>query len=71
MSEAQYRKLFHQIEAQIAASGKAERDRLPAHLRDLHQEALSKGIRVDRPGARPELDRIDEDIEAQFDNFPI
>lgn len=71
MSEAQYRELFHQIEAQIAASGKAERERLTAHLRDLHQEALSRGIRIVRPGSRAELDRSDEDIEAQFDNFPI
>ncbi|MDA7427185.1 hypothetical protein PGB28_01850 [Primorskyibacter aestuariivivens] len=71
MSEAQYRELFHQLRAQIAVSGMAERERLIAHLQELHQEALSRGIRIDRPGTRPELDRIDEDIEAQFDNFPI
>lgn len=71
MSEADYRQLFSQIEAQIAASGREERARLNAHLNDLHQEALARGIRIHRPGARPELDRVEDEIEAQFDNFPV
>lgn len=71
MTEATYRALFEQIEAQIADSDAEERGRLRAHLDELFNEASAKGIRIAHPGARPEQDRDEDDIEAQFDNFPV
>lgn len=71
MSEAKYRALFTQIKEQMAGSDPVERERLNQHLNTLHQEALAKGIRIEHPGARPEQDRVEEDVEANFDNLPI
>lgn len=71
MTEASYRILFNQIEAQIADSDHAERGRLRLHLDALRREASAKGIRIAHRSGRPEQDRIEDEIEAQFDNFPV
>ncbi|MGY3437347.1 MULTISPECIES: hypothetical protein [unclassified Marinovum] len=71
MTNTQFKILFDDIESQIAASGRRDRDVLRQHLRTLQQKAASQGYRGYHPGSRPEQDRIDDDVEAQFDNLPI
>ncbi|WP_417523777.1 hypothetical protein [Marinovum sp.] len=71
MTKLQYQTLIADIEAQIAASGPVDRDRLRAHLAAMKRSAATRGVHVSRFGRRPELDRIEDAIEAQFDNLPV
>ncbi|WP_323763364.1 hypothetical protein [Marinovum sp.] len=71
MTKLQYQNLIADIEAQIADSGPIDRSRLRAHLAAMKRRAATDGVRLYRPGARPEQDRIEEEIEAQFDNLPV
>lgn len=71
MSETDYKELVADIESQIAASGYQDRARLRRHLAVIHAKAKDMGLRAWHPGARPEQDRIDDMVEAQFDNLPV
>lgn len=71
MSEADYRSLIADIESQIAASGYQDRARLRRHLAAVHDKAQDLGLKATHTGSRPEQDRIDDLVEAQFDNLPI
>lgn len=71
MSETDYRTLVADIESQIAASSYQERARLRRHLAALHEKAQDLGLRAWNPGSRPEQDRVDDQVEAQFDNLPV
>ncbi len=71
MSETDYKSMVANIESQIAASSAGERARLRQHLRALHDRAQGLGLGMGRRRARPEQDRIDDQIEAQFDNVPV
>ncbi|TNF20706.1 MAG: hypothetical protein EP318_10010 [Rhodobacteraceae bacterium] len=71
MSEADYKNLVADIESQIATSGYQDRARLRRHLAVIHEKARGFGLRPDRRGARAELDRVEDMVEAQFDNLPV
>ncbi|MCJ7874643.1 hypothetical protein Q4577_02610 [Marinovum sp. 2_MG-2023] len=72
MHRSQYQRLFADIDAQIAASGVADRQVLRQHRLELQRKADSEGVRVSDPRcARAEQDRIDDAVEAQFDNLPV
>ncbi len=71
MKESDYRELIAQVEAQIADSSPNERAPLRKHLDELHTKALSDGIRINNPGARADQDRLEDEVEAQFDNMPV
>ena len=71
MSETDYKSMVENIESQIAASGYRERAKLRQHLAALHEKAQGLGLGLSRRRARPEQDRIDDLVEAQFDNVPV
>lgn len=71
MSETDYKMLVADIESQIAASGYQDRARLRRHLAVIHTKAQDLGLRAWHPGSRPEQDRVEDMIEAQFDNLPV
>lgn len=71
MTKLHYHNLIADIEAQIADSGPLDRSRLRAHLAATKRQAARQGFSLQRFGARPEQDRIEEEIEAQFDNLPV
>ncbi len=71
MAKLQYERLIANTEAQIGASGPRERAPLRAHLSQMRHKAARDGVHFDRHAKRAELDRIEEEVEAQFDNLPI
>lgn len=71
MTRMQYQTLIADIEAQIAASGPLDKDRLRAHLAAMKQKVGTDRVHFGRYGTRPEQDRFEEEVEAQFDNLPV
>ncbi|WGW03780.1 hypothetical protein [Tropicibacter oceani] len=65
------KKRLAELEAELVTSTPAQREELMAHLEEVVTALEDKGVETPQWAKSRLNDRIDEDVEDQFDNMPL